>query len=284
MFKTYYKPDKSDNYYPQSKKNTESIYVSSLGYSKPWRGYETKIMRRDLYVLHYVKSGKLFYMGKEWEAPLVLLMSPETPQWYKIPEDSPPYEQYWILFSGSASEELLKNAGFPTQSAVLPCPYVEAAFKIFEELTDAASYTDVNDSYFMLSGLFRLLSLHAAQGAQEADKKKLSPFTKEILSYIHQHYNTCVTEQELAALVNLSVNYMHRRFCMEMGLPPIHYLNRYRIYCAKRLLVDSDFSIARIAESVGIPDSNYFCRVFQKYSNDCSPSQYRKRHKPSPRT
>lgn len=283
MFKTYYKPDQSDNYYPQSKKNTESICISSIGYSRPWPDYETQIMRRELYVLHYVKSGSAFYLGKTWKAPMILLMTPDTPQWYKVPSDSPPYEQYWILFSGSAVKELLEKAGLPTQNAVIPCPYVEKAYQIFEELTDAKSYTDVDDSYYMLSGLFRLLALHARSLEQKAQSQKRSPATQEILDYIHQNYAERITEQELATLVNLSVNYMHRRFCAEVGMPPIHYLNRYRIRCAKRLLADSEFSIARIAESVGIPDSNYFCRVFQKHSQNRSPSEYRKQHKQTQR-
>ena len=283
MFKTYYKPDQSDNYYPQSKKNTESICIFSIGYSKPWPNYETQIMRRELYVLHYVKSGSIFYLGRVWQAPLILLMTPDKPQWYKIPADSLPYEQYWIVFSGTVAKELLEKAGLPSENAVIPCPYVEKAYQIFEELTDAKSYTDVDDSYYMLSGFFRLLALHPKSLSQKEKAKNISPIIQEILNHIHQNYAERITEQDLANLVNLSTNYMHRRFCAEVGMPPIHYLNRYRIRCAKRLLVDSEFSIARISESVGIPDSNYFCRVFQKHSQNRSPSEYRKQHKQTQR-
>lgn len=284
MFKTYYKADKSDNYYPQSKKNTESIRVASIGYSKPWPNYETAVMYRPFYVLHYVKSGTVFYLGQTWSAPFVLLMTPDAPQWYKVPESSPPYEQYWIVFSGSAVKEFLQNAGLPTQNAVIPCSYVEKAYQIFEELTDAKSYDGIDDNYCMLSGLFRLLSLHTPPAADGQGVKKISPVTQRLLEYIHSNYADRITEQDLAETVNLSVNYMHRRFCADMGMPPIHYLNRYRIRCAKRLLIDSNFPVSRIAESVGIPDSNYFCRVFQKHSKNRSPSEYRKQHKQIHRT
>lgn len=283
MFKTYYKPDQADNYYPQGKKNTESLCISSIGYSKPWPGYETAVMNRAFYVLHYVKSGRVFYLGREWEAPMILLMTPDAPQWYQVPKDSPPYEQYWIIFSGSSAKEALENAGLPTQNAIIPCPYMENAFKIFEELTDASSYTDVNDCYYMLGGLFRLLSLHTPSSETEQSKKKRSPMTQQLLDYIHANYASRITEQDLAILVNLSVNYMHRRFSSEIGIPPIQYLNRYRIRCAKQLLINSDFSVTQIAETVGIPDSNYFCRVFQKHSKNRSPSEYRKQHKQAKR-
>ena len=67
MFKTYYKADKSDNYYPQSKKNTESIRVASIGYSKPWPNYETAVMYRPFYVLHYVKKRNRLLFGADLE-------------------------------------------------------------------------------------------------------------------------------------------------------------------------------------------------------------------------
>jgi YesN/AraC family two-component response regulator len=130
----------------------------------------------------------------------------------------------------------------------------------------------------MLSGLFRLLSLHA-KSTLGNEKKKSSAFTKTLLNYIHQNYASPITEQELATLVNLSVNYMHRKFYEDMKTPPITYLNRYRIRCAKRLLTETDFSIAQIAESVGFSGGNYFCRVFQKYNNGLSPSEFRKKHR-----
>ena len=278
MYKVYYKPDRSDNYYPQSQKKNAPIYVSSVGCSKPWQGYETQVMHRNLYVLHYVKSGRFVYQGKTHEGPCMFLMIAEEPQYYRAADDTPFYEQFWFVFGGSTAREILLGAGIPIQNAVYPCPYLDQAYKIFEELTAPETYTDAEDGYCMLSGLFRLLALHAKANAG-TEKKKRSEFTKTILDYIHQHYAHQITEQELAALVNLSVNYMHRKFCEDMAQPPIQYLNRFRVRCSKRLLNETDFSISQIAQSIGFSNANYFCRVFQKYNNGISPSQYRKKHR-----
>ena len=53
------------------------------------------------------------------------------------------------------------------------------------------------------------------------------------------------------------------------------YLNSFRIQRAKKLLVNEDLSIKEVAHAVGIPDPDYFCRVFQKHSAGVSPTQYR---------
>jgi AraC-like DNA-binding protein len=278
MYKVYYKPDQSDNYYPQHQKKPEPIYVSSVGCSTPWPGYETQVMHRNLYVLHYVKSGKFIYQGEVAQGPCMFLMIAEEPQYYRATDDTPFYEQFWFVFGGPAARDILLGAGIPIKNAVYPCPYLDQAYKIFEELTAIENYAGEEDGYYMLSGLFRLLSLHA-KSTLGNEKKKRSAFTKTLLDYIHQHYATSITEQDLATLVNLSVNYMHRKFYEDMKTPPITYLNRYRIRCAKSLLTETDFSIAQIAESVGFSGGNYFCRVFQKYNNGLSPSEFRKKHR-----
>ena len=41
-------------------------------------------------------------------------------------------------------------------------------------------------------------------------------------------------------------------------------LNQFRIEKAKRLLLDSDLSIADVSEMVGFQNENYFCSVSKK--------------------
>ena len=129
----------------------------------------------------------------------------------------------------------------------------------------------------MLGALYRLLALHAKATLEAAEK--ISPPMRKILDHIHRHYAEHVSEGDLAELTSLSVNYMHRRFSREVGMPPIQYLNHYRITCAKRILRDSEVSIAQLSEMVGFPNPNYFCRVFQKFADGLSPTAYRKKHR-----
>lgn len=44
----------------------------------------------------------------------------------------------------------------------------------------------------------------------------------------------------------------------------IHYLNRFRINKAKKLLLEPDLSIVDIAEMVGFKSENYFCTLSKK--------------------
>lgn len=276
MQRFYYEPDQAHNYYSE-KRAVGELNVYGFGHSCPWPGYETKVMRRPRYALHFMKGGRFFYQGAIWEGPCLFLMTPEEPQWYRMTEDSPPAEQYWMLLAGDDVKETLENAGLPAVNAVYPCPYIDRVWEIFEDLCNLSNYDDAEDHHYTISALYRILAIHA-KAVREATEN-ISLRIRRVLDYIHRHYAESITESVLAEEASLSVNYMHRRFSTEIGMPPIQYLNQYRIGCAKQILRDSDVSIAQVAEMVGFPNPNYFCRVFQKHADGFSPTAYRKKHR-----
>lgn len=279
MYKTYYAPDKAYNYFPHMR-SLETLRVISIGESHPWPTYKTAVMNRQCYVWHFLKCGKILYRGQIAEGPCSFLMIPGKNQFYEVAEDSPTGDQRWIIFTGSALGEFLKKSGLSTENAIFPCPQIDRVWEIFDELVDLDTYNDKADDMMLLCALFRLLALHSkCVSSKQTNKKDFSPYAKKLLEYIRKNYAKPLTEASLASHVNLSVNYMHRCFCKEVGMPPIHYLTTIRLQHAKVLLTDSDYSISHIAESVGFSNGNYFCRVFQKYNNRLSPTQYRKKKK-----
>jgi transcriptional regulator GlxA family with amidase domain len=68
----------------------------------------------------------------------------------------------------------------------------------------------------------------------------------------------------LAQRLGVSERHLDRCFHQEMGLPPMTYLNRYRVKRAKELLETSNHSVTEVALAVGFSDSNYFGRVFRQ--------------------
>lgn len=43
------------------------------------------------------------------------------------------------------------------------------------------------------------------------------------------------------------------------------YINSKKIEAAKSLLITTELSVKEIANMVGVPDDNYFSRIFRKY-------------------
>lgn len=103
-------------------------------------------------------------------------------------------------------------------------------------------------------------------------------FIKELDSYIENHMGD----------VNLSVSHIADHF--QVGRTKLyeitkrilptslaHHIQAKRLIYAKKLLIDTDFSITDITDKVGFYDYNYFCRIFRKI-NGVSPREFRKNH------
>ncbi len=88
--------------------------------------------------------------------------------------------------------------------------------------------------------------------------------------FVAGNYYHNITVKDICATTGLNCEYASKLFNKETGLRPVEYLNRYRVGKAKRLMLESDLSIADIAEMVGFNSVSYFCSVIKKYEG-CSP-------------
>ena len=277
MYQIHYNNNNTDVCAPRNI-SPDPIYIVEVGHSFPIMGYQSNNLIRKYFVLHYVLTGKGSFLGRPVEGPVAFLMKPDVPQYYQVSAspDVPKWEQYWIMIGGNEAESILKHAGIDTDTQIFPCPYIRQAFHILRELQLSTNYVMKDDRYFMLSGLFHLLSLHAASMNALSQNNRYSQCVLHICDFIHTNYASPLSETDLANAVHLSTRYMHRIFKRETGTSPIHYLNSYRISCAKKLLSTHNISINQVAETVGFSNANYFCCVFKRYNNNLSPMEYKK--------
>jgi AraC-like DNA-binding protein len=96
-----------------------------------------------------------------------------------------------------------------------------------------------------------------------------------VISYIDKHYNQNIDIEELAGLACLSRSRFHRKFRQILGIAPMEYVKRRRLKEARRLLQQTELSIAETGERVGWSDQFHFSRVF-KSATGMSPAGYRR--------
>ena len=100
----------------------------------------------------------------------------------------------------------------------------------------------------------------------------------QTMEYIISHLSEDLHLSDLADNVTLSVTGLCKLFKAETGMTLNEYLTTQRCKKAADLLSQTDFQIQEIGSHVGYNDNNYFVKVFKKVYN-CTPSQYRKKHK-----
>lgn len=106
-------------------------------------------------------------------------------------------------------------------------------------------------------------------------KSGYSGMTQSVQYYLENHYQKEISADAIARELEISPGYMSAKFRDEVGMTPNQYLQNLRLQKAAALLTRSKESVQQISNAVGIPDANYFARIF-KQSFGVTPSQYRR--------
>lgn len=92
--------------------------------------------------------------------------------------------------------------------------------------------------------------------------------------FIREHYRDSLSVKEVAARFYLNPVYLGKAYQDKFGCTLLERMHSLRIEEAKRLLLEADCSVARIAEQVGYAHYHHFLQHFEKRTN-MKPAAYR---------
>lgn len=139
----------------------------------------------------------------------------------------------------------------------------EYARKIEQITSDAAGYSLMMDMY---RGYCRLVRLHATGN--------YSLPVRKAIAHIDSDLNGELSLKTLAELQDINASYLSTLFKKETGQTLTDYVNQRRMQLAVQLLGGTNLQIQTVAQHCGIPDVNYFTKVFKKYVGK-TPKQFR---------
>ncbi|QJD86913.1 helix-turn-helix domain-containing protein [Cohnella herbarum] len=97
------------------------------------------------------------------------------------------------------------------------------------------------------------------------------------LDYVEHHLSEKLSVADICTMVNLSYTHFIKTFKKAVGMSFTDFVVYKRIKKAEQqLLTNDNFSIAEVAESVGISNIGHFYDMFRRF-NDCSPKQFKDR-------
>lgn len=105
--------------------------------------------------------------------------------------------------------------------------------------------------------------------------KSYSPLIKKVVTNIDADLTADLTLKSQAELLNVNASYLSSLFKKEMGVTLTEYVNKSRISQAVNFLNTTNMQIQSIAQYCGIPDVNYFTKLFKKYIGK-TPQEYRR--------
>lgn len=207
------------------------------------------------------------------EAGSVIMYLPHERQQYHFRGDIKS-TSYYVHFSGTGCREVLESFGFNQRHFYVgKAPRAEELFKrMIDEYFLKRPYSDKLCSSYLYS-IFALLGRKKCFSSAESGK--VNNRIEQVCRDMIRSYDKPIDIDAYAAKCNLSTSRFVHLFKECTGSSPKNYLIGIRIRKACELLENTDLSIIRIGEQVGIEDQNYFSRLFKKYTSK-SPSEYRK--------
>lgn len=98
----------------------------------------------------------------------------------------------------------------------------------------------------------------------------------QIKAYVARHYRENLRLMDIADALCRNPSYIGTIFKREMGLSFSEYLAAYRVNVARNYLLDTQMTVAGIAETVGFSDLRHFSKTFKKLVG-LTPAAYRKK-------
>jgi AraC-like DNA-binding protein len=127
-----------------------------------------------------------------------------------------------------------------------------------------------------------LMLLETARQAQNGPPPQAGDFVAAAIAYMEKRYCDHISVDEVADHLGLSRSYLYTVFRKGTGQTPNDYLQRTRIRAAEAMLAQGSRSVTEIASSLGFSSSQYFSKVFHKYTRQ-TPLEYRKAQLVRPR-
>lgn len=140
-------------------------------------------------------------------------------------------------------------------------------------------YEDITYSLtkVLLTQIFRSLPARKVKRTNEGQAKKhVNSYIEVAKRFIHQNYDKQIGVDDVAKACGLSKQYLQRVFKREKDTSIISYIVKYRIQQACRYLLNTDYSVAKVAQLVGFNDLKYFYIKFKKIVG-VTPIQYKEK-------
>ena len=189
-----------------------------------------------------------------------------------------PWELSWVHFYGREAAEFYhhyqEQGGqflfHPSDASV----FLHALQYLFQEQLSKNAFFELK-CHKNLTDIITACYL-AVSAIQETKPDSTYEKILSIRSYLDENFAENIDLDSLSSRFFISKFHLSREFKKIIGVTVGNYLNSHRINQAKQLLRFTKDPISAIAVSCGIPDVNYFTKVFVKYE-DMTPSRYRKK-------
>lgn len=190
-----------------------------------------------------------------------------------------PWELLWIRIEGAKLNNIMQIMDI-MQNPIFQFSSPESIIEIYNHILSLMNtptlITDAHCDALCAQLIFNLLEnrSQAVNNSQVIAHRGLG----KLIYQIHSHYHDDWDIEKFMHYCQVSRSQLFRLFHATFNQSPLQWLKHYRLSQARRLLVETEERVSRIALQVGYNDPLHFSRDFHRVVG-VSPSQFRSREK-----
>lgn len=260
------------------------FFVQETGMMKTTDEHISQREKMNSYLIVYVLSGEGYftYHGKRTRASkgACFYIDCMEPYAHESSKDNP-WQLMWVHFYGATSKEYYKyftksfpNLFYPTNIDQVG----DLLRKIVVNTQLKTAFYEATNSGLISALLTELITVPKRSLKKQSVHTSMADKLDEILHYLQNHFTEPVTLEDLADTFYISKYYLSREFKKKYGEGVNACISTLRINRSKELLRFTDKKVNEISDMCGIPDTNYFIKLFKSAEN-MTPSEYRQKWK-----
>ncbi|EIX9036832.1 AraC family transcriptional regulator [Klebsiella oxytoca] len=216
--------------------------------------------------LHHVQEGNLVWLPVRWPHE-------------HYPDSAEPWEILWLrIDSGKLNNimQILNVLQEPVFSFQQPEKVIEIYYQLFHLMKSHTLVSDAHCDALCAKLIFTLLENRSLE--TERSPVITHSGLGRLIYQIHSHYNDEWDIEKFMQYCQVSKSQLFRLFQETFNQSPLKWLKNYRLSQARRLLVETEDTIGKIAGLVGYNDPLHFSRDFHR-AVGVSPSEFRRQEK-----
>jgi AraC-like DNA-binding protein len=262
---------------------TKSLYLTDIGYF-PNAKYHFRERpngaKENIFIYAINGKGTVEIEDKKHKIiPDHFIIIPSSTRHKYYANNSDPWSIYWIHFTGSISNELIKQIYKNGVVNARDASKFDERIKMFEEIykTIELGYSEENINHSMFTLSHFLSSFIYSRNYTQIKNAKRRDQIEILINFMKANIHNTYSNNSFADLVNLSVSHLSKLFKERTGFSPMEFFIQLKIQKACMYLISTDYKIKEISNLLNYDDPYYFSRVFTKMMG-ISPKLYRQSH------
>ncbi len=218
---------------------------------------------------HRLTKGRAFFISFPEDSKYYLSQSEEDSESY--------WSFFYIHFAGPAVAPFfnrIREITGPVMDLEEDSIPLSLFFDLYDTLQGQKQLGHYTDSEWLYRFLISLL-----RNVEFPPSRKINPYVSAAIEWIKRNYSNQINLEEMSTEIGISYSHLTREFNKEQCITPVQFLTKIRMEHGIQLLLNTNWSIEKIAEECGFSSGNYFTKVYKKVMH-ITPSEYRHLHKP----